>query len=157
MKNSDIMDLYQGLVGTSNLTGVKFCYAIARNIKKLEAVVESVQIASIPPEIFKEYEQERRQFAQKSSKKDEKGNPVTEVVNDVKRFVMSDSNAFEAGFKVIKEKHKEALQKRKEQLEEVRELLKVETEIDLFTIPTSCIPEEVNTKQMTAIMPIIKD
>jgi len=37
------------------------------------------------------------------------------------------------------------------------ELMKLETEVDLFIIPMSYVPEEINTKQMTDIMPIIKE
>jgi len=157
MKNSDIMNLYGGLLGTATLTGVKFSYAVARNIKILNRIVKSIQEASAPSKIFKEYEKERLEFAQKSAIKDKNGKAVTELANDVERFVMKDNAAFEKGFEVIKEKHKQAIQERKAQIREVGELADMEIEVDLFTIPQSYIPEEINTKQMTDIMPIIKE
>ena len=43
MKNRDLVTLYNGLQGCGHLTGVKFSYAIAKNIKKLNPTMEVIQ------------------------------------------------------------------------------------------------------------------
>jgi hypothetical protein len=155
--NEGIVELHNGLMNVGNLTGVKFSYAVAKNINILKGEVESFRKAAMPTEIFQTYEKERFENASKHAEKGSDGKALKEVIDGIERFVIKNKEEFEKDYKAIREKHKEAIQKREVQLKEMDEIMDEEVEIEVFAIPVSYIPEEITAEQMSAILPVIKE
>jgi hypothetical protein len=151
MTNSKIIELYNGLLEITNLKGVKFSYAVAKNISILEKEVEVLRTTTKESDDFKQYEKERIELCKKLSKKDEKGNPT--LVNG--QYIMENKETFDAEFKTLGEVYKLELDNRKAQLENFEKLLKVESTVELFKINIDQIPEDVTTAQMNVLYPLI--
>jgi hypothetical protein len=161
MKNKKIVELFNNL-SDLNLKGVKFAYAVARNISILKPHVESLGKAQQPTEEYQKFEKERIALAQKHAKKDDQGEAVTEDViqNGVvvkKVFVLENKEAFLEEVKDIQEKHKEAIDAWEAQLKEFDQVLEKEEEIKLYKIKIEDVPEEITSQQMTHIFDLIED
>ena len=69
MKNKDLFTLRQGIQSAGSLSGVKLAYALAVNLKQVDAVIEALQTGITPSDDFNEYETARldlcKQFADK--------------------------------------------------------------------------------------------
>lgn len=154
MTNKKLIEVYNGLVGLTNLKGVKFNYAVAKNINILEKEVEILKATTKETEEFKKYDAERIELCKKHAKKDEKG----EAMLLGGKYDIEDMEAFTVEFDALKETHKAALDERKAQLEGFDALLEAEnTSVSLFKIDISEVPEEVTTSQMGVIYPIINE
>ena len=57
----------------------------------------------------------------------------------------------------MKKKHPKTLDERKKQGEEYNELLKTESEIELFKINLDDVPKDISVAQMKIIKELIKD
>lgn len=153
MKKKDIYQLYNGLQTIRGLEGVKFNYAINRNISLTKPEVEAIQAASNPSEIFIAFENERVALAQKHAKKNEDGSPKTVG----SKYEVEDQAAFDAEFAALKETHKEAVAQREQQIKDVEKLLEEESTIELHKISMEEIPEKITTEQMSVIFPLITE
>ncbi len=153
MIKSKLLELSKALNGVGRLSGVSFSYAVARNLKLLEPEIEAIQKASEPSKEFQEYDQARIELAAKHSKKDEKGNPVIEG----NQFILEDQNAFNKDFEKLKKTHKEALDAREKQGEEVEKLLKEETPITLYKVKLENVPPQITSAEMSSILDIIEE
>jgi hypothetical protein len=152
MKNQEILSLYENL-HQLNLKGVKFSYAVAKNIALLKPEVESLQKAIEQSEDFKKFEQERVELAKKHAKKNENGEPIEEKG----QYIIEDKEAFKKDFTDLKEKNKEVVEAREEQIKEFNELLEKENEIKFHKISIKDVPEDITTVQMNQIYSLISE
>ena len=146
------VDLFKSLNDVGNLQGVKFAYAVARNISLLNSEVDAIQKAIEAHDDFRKYDEERVALAKKHAVKVD----GKEKVEDG-QYVVEDQEKFETEFKELQEKHKNALDVREKQKNDFKELLKEELEIDLFTIPVEYVPENITPAQMEGILLIVAD
>lgn len=156
-KKKDLLPLFENLQKLSNLKGVKFSYAIARNVVIVKKEVEAIEESLKPFDEFVEYEKERIELAKKHSEKDEKGNPKIINENGREVFVMKDKAKFDKVFEEFKIKHKVTLDKRQKQIDEYNEFLETESDIEFFKIELSDVPEDISVEQMQGIQLLIKD
>src|SRR3990167_4508990 len=112
MTKGQLVELFSTLNTLGKLQGVKFTYAVARNIAAINKSLE-------PSSEFMVYDKERVELAQKFAKKDEKDKPLTEN----NRYVMEDEKGFDKAFAKLQEKHKEVIEKREKQFKDYIELL----------------------------------
>lgn len=148
----DLGNLYQGLLSVESLTGAKFSYAVARNIKLLEPEMESLKKAGSMSKDFADYEMKRIEIAEKYAYKDD---GKARIKDD--KYEIEDKKSFEAELAALQKDNEKVIADRKHQLTEFKELLDSEIEIELFTIPAEYVPDSINTKQMADILPIIKE
>lgn len=153
LTNNDLFGLYQQLNSFKDLSGVKFNYAVARNIAKLKSETESLQKSIEVTEDYKAYDAQRVELAKKYAKKDEKGEPVIENNN----YKLEDEKGFNKEVKDLQEKNKKTMDARAKQMKEFEALLKEESNVELYTIPLELVPESITTEQMKAILPLIVD
>jgi hypothetical protein len=153
MKKQEAVNLYSNLNKLGKLTGVKFAYAVSKNLNILKSEIESLEKASKPSEKYIEFDKERVELAKKYAKKDEKGKPLSE--NNA--FVMEDQEAFEKEFNELKEKNKDLVEEREKQMNEYVELLKTEANITLHKIALVDVPQNITVEQMYAIGEIVDD
>ena len=157
MTNEEIYNLYYGLGTVGDLTGVKFAYAVAKNIYKLKKHVEPLLKAKEPTPEFAEFDAKRVALAKEYAIKDSKGEALSEDVGGVSKFIIKDEKGFQAKLKVLRKENKVIISARDKQVEEVKELLNQEVEVDLYFVSFSSVPKEINSSQMAGILPIIEN
>lgn len=153
MNNKKILDLYNGLMKLSGLKGVKFNYAVAKNVGILEPEVKAFQKAIEPSQAYQKFDEVRAELAKKHAIKNEDKTPM--FVDDA--YVMEDQAAFDTAFEELKGKHKEVVEERENQIKEFNELMEKETYVTLFKVKYDQIPEEITTEQMKVVYPIIEE
>lgn len=156
MTNQQVVDLYLGLKTVEDLSGVKFAYAVAKNMVILDREIKPIRVAAEPNGEFKIYEDARIKLAEGHAVIED-GKPKTYVEDGFQRYTIKDQAKFEEDFKQLRTKHRKAISDRKNQEEEVDLLTKENIEVDIYMIPPSYIPENISTKQMVAILPIVKE
>lgn len=152
MTNLELVNLYESLT-LLNLKGVKFAYAVAKNINIIKPELKALSDAQKPSELYKEYEKERIELCKKMASKDEKGKPIIEE----NAYKFDDKEAFEAELDKLKKKHKEAVEEREKQAKEVEELFSMKSKIKLHKIKIDDVPQEISTKELSSIMFIIEE
>lgn len=156
LKNQEILDLHTALQSVSHLQGAKFAYAVARNIAKVKTEVHSLSKAYEASEPFLEYDKQRAELCKKHAViKD--GEPEVYMVNGQSNYRIKDEKAFNEDFEKLKADHREVIEAREEQMKDFQSLLAEETEIDLYTIPHSLVPENITVGELTSIMAMITE
>ena len=154
MTKSEVLQLYNNLNQLGKLSGVKFSYAVARNLALLKPEVEAINKTLEPSKEFLEWDKERVALAQEYSKKDEKGEPV--IVGN--RYVMENEKTFNKELEKKQKNHKSAIDAREKQIEEYMKLLEEKSEeIKLFKVKLEHIPEAITTQQMNGIVDIVEE
>ena len=151
MKYKQILELNKSL-SELKLPGVKFAYAVARNIQALKPEVTALQEAIKQSPEYQAYEKARVDLATKHASKDEKGKPVI-VGNE---FAIEDQEAFDKAIEELKEKHKTTIEAREQQLKDFNELLEKDVDVTLFKVALEDVPQNITTNQMTSIFEIIE-
>ena len=136
MTKSELFELYVGLKSITNLKGVKFNHAIARNINKIEPEIKALQKSLEASDEFNEYEKKRVELAKEHAKKVD-GEPLLEN----NRYIMEDKEAFDKAFEEFKLDYTEVIEAREKQAEDYNELLEEDTDIELYKIDLENIPE----------------
>ena len=129
MKNGEFVEIFNGLTAVQKLKGVKFGLLVAKNIRILKTELNDLEEASKPTEEFLELSQKMNQLMNKK-----------------------DDDAIKA----LEKENETLVNERKAQLKEVDALLLEETEIDLISIPESCLPAEISAEQILAIDKVIE-
>ena len=154
MTKSEVLQLYNNLNQLGKLSGVKFSYAVARNLALLKPEVEAINKTLEPSKEFLEWDKERVALAQEYSKKDEKDKPIVEG----NRYVMENEKTFNKELEKKQKNHKSAIDAREKQIEEYMKLLEEKTdEIKLYKIKLEHIPESITTQQMNGIVDIVEE
>lgn len=152
MKNKEILKLYTTL-SKINLPGVKFAYCVAKNMNLLKPEVISLEEAKKPTKDFLEYDAKRVDIVKKYAKKDEKGKFIIEN----QEYLLDDQDAFEEEFQALKKENEAILKARELQMNEFYDLLEKETDIKLFKIALSDVPQGITTYQMHDIMDLVEE
>ena len=156
LTKQEVLDLHNGLHAVGHLSGVKFAYAVSRNISKIKPEVIALQKGfDIKPE-FEEYEKERQVLA-KSQAIQARGKPQQKVEGGIAKFVIKDQKIFDSKLKALKKKHKKAVDGREKQMKEFKLLLEEKIEIELYQVVLKDVPEGISAKQMSSILPIVTE
>jgi len=151
MTKGESIDLYNALHKVLNLKGVKFGYAISRNITLLKPEIQACQKAIDMSEEFQEFNKEHVELMNKYEKKDEKGKAV--MINGEKQY----DDELKEKFEKLKEKHKEAVDAREKQVKEFNELLKTDSDVQVYMLKLENLPEDINAGQMAGISLILEE
>jgi len=162
MLKKEVVALYQGLNRVGNLSGVKFAYAVSRNLAILKPEIEALEKITEPTDEYKKFDEERVKLVEKFALKDDKGkakmvsmkeNPqLTEyVVDPLKQEELNKE------FEDLKNEYKEAVEGRENQIKEYNELLNTESEIQLHKISQSEVPNQITASQMNSIFAIVDE
>ena len=159
MTKGEALVLFKNLNQLGNLNGVKFAYAVARNISLLKSELESLEKSMELPESFKKFDTERIELVEKYADKDENGKPKKEKAeNGSEQYVMGkEEKKFEKEFAILRTKHKEAVNLREKQIEEYTKLLTTDSQVGLYKIKLDDIPSEITARQMAGIYEIVED
>ena len=154
MKKSDSIVLFQALNKLGNLAGVKFAYAVNRNLALLKPELESLEKASAPSEEYMKFEKEIRiPMVEKFAKKDDKGKPIQKD----NQYEIEDQKGLVKAFAKVKEENKEVFEAREKQVLEYNELLKTDSDVVLFKISKDELPSNISVAQLNGIMAIVSE
>ncbi len=159
MKKKEIVELNRNLQTLSNLKGVKFSYAVAKNIEITKSEVIAIDKAKESDKEYLDYDKERVKLAESYSNEDEAGKPIIKLdpANGQYNYDIFDQKKFDKDLEKLRKKHKKAIDAKKKQEEDVKKLLEEEVKIDLHKINISDIPEEISVNQMKGIVIIIEE
>jgi len=148
MTRYDVYNLYSALVSKemTELKGVKFSYAMAKNTRLLKGEVESID--EMRKKESGEFDKERFELVKTYAEKDEQGNPV--VKNN--QYRLADTKTFTEELEKLREKFEI---KAKE--ENFKKFMKEEIEVELFTVKQENIPEQISKGMSDAIFDLIEE
>jgi len=155
MKNKELFDLLQGLRNVGTYGGVKFAYAVAKNMAKVLEECKLLEESAKPSDEHQAYDTERMALIDICAVK-ENGQCV------IKNGQYVIDPAFKAQFNKesddLQTKHATAINARKVQLVEFDKLLAEEaSDLKLMKIKYEVLPESITAEHISGIMPIIED
>lgn len=153
MTKQEMFTLYKSLNQLGQLKGVKFAYAVSRNLKKIQPEIDAMDKSFEPSEDFKKFDEERVELAKTHAKKDANGEPETKN----NQFIMEDQAVFEVEFTALREKYAEAVKEREDQAKEYDELLKTESSVELYKVKLENVPVDITAMQLHSINEIIEE
>jgi len=162
MTNLELLELYSALdlKELNNLAGVKFSYAVAKNLNSLLPDIKSIEATLKFSKLYDAYEKERIELAKKHAKK-EAGKPVKEIVIEngrkIERFVLENTEKFNKELEVLRTKHKKALDEREKQISQYEDLLKEEVKVKLYKVNLKDVPKDITPGQIKGIYAIIEE
>ncbi len=158
MKKAELYAFKRGLESVGDLVGIKFAYAIAKNLRRISAEIKLFDKATAPSEEFTEYERKRIALAAEHSETDERGRPIVMALpSGENSYQIVDMPLFQTDLLEIRAGHEKAISDREDQMRRHEEFLDEESELRLYQIPLDTVPHKISAAQMTAIWPIIKD
>jgi hypothetical protein len=163
MKKKDLVSLFNGLATVSGLIGVKFAYACNKNRSLIFNEVNSINQTLTPSQEFSDYENKRLELGKKYAKKDTKGEPMAEdkIINGKKEnvfiFEPADRKIFDAELAILQAESKGAIDGRQKQIDEYNKLLEEDTDVQLFRIPITDVPQDITVEQLQGIYMLIQD
>jgi|TARA_Y100000768_G_scaffold246996_1_gene187400 hypothetical protein len=128
MKNSEFVELFNGLAAVQQLKGVKFGLLVSKNVRTIQKELDYLEDASKPSDEFVALSVQMNQL-------------------------MNDKNEKEV--KALEKKNAKLIQERKDQLAELEKLMEEEVELELLEIPEDCLPEDISGEQIINIDKII--
>jgi len=156
LTREQIINLNNGLHAVGNLTGVKFAYAVSRNIVKIKSEMNFLKEAFESPPDYRVYNDARVKLAESHAIKIN-GVPKKIQKNGIEEYVIKDKKVFNKELKILQKKYEKCIKVRKKQKIDFDTMLKKKVEIDLHYLPLSYIPETITPKQMTGILLIIDE
>lgn len=159
MTKGEVLALYRHLNQMGGLKGVKFSYAVSKNLNLLKDEVESIDKTLENTETFQKYEYARLALAEKNALKDDDGKPKTETApNGVTSYVMpTDTKVFDKAFEELKKTHKDALDAREKQEADYTTLLTTDSDITPYKLKLEDVPEDISASQMNGIFHIVDE
>ena len=156
MKNRDLFGLEKGLNAVGNLQGVKFGYAVSKNLERVMSELKSLTSTLTKDEEWQAIENLQQECHKKYCDKKDDGSQV--VINGMLSFVEK-GKEHEKALDAIEKKHKDAYAKRKELVEEYNKVLDEEVSSDfrIYKLKLEFVPEIITTQQLFGILPILED
>ena len=159
MTKGQTISLYRNLNQLGQLGGVKFSYAVARNINLLKTEIETIESTMKASPEFMAFENERIALLEKHAEKDEKGKLKKEIAeNGSQQYVVGvNEKKFQKEFDVLKVKHKDAITAREKQADDYTKLLITESDFKPYMVKLAELPKEINARQTAGIYEIIEE
>ena len=171
MKNKEIQRLLKGLEAVKNLPGAKFAYAVGRNLNKLKPISDSIDKSLKMPDEYQKYQEEhercRLELCKQHAKKDENGEPISEVVEigngkKQKRYVFEDKAAFDEAYTFmctgLKTEYADMFVEMEQNYKDFQAFLEEELaeELILHMVKSDNLPEAITGEQIDNIIEIIE-
>ena len=148
MKKKELFELYHGLKSVEKFSGVKFAYAVAKNLRNIEPLLKEIEKDYLPSKEFLEFEEERLQIA-KTFSNEQDNNMIWVPKENIEEF----SKLLEP----IIEKYKDVINQKEINDREYQKIIEEEIEISLYKIHIDNLPNDINAEQIQSIMSIIME
>jgi uncharacterized protein YaiL (DUF2058 family) len=128
--NQEFLEILRGLEAIKGVKGKSFSLLVARNIASLAEHLKPIESIAAPSKEFNEVAAIAHSHAENE-----------------------DSDAIKA----LEEEHKDLIEERKKQLEQVEEMLSADSKVKVNLISEEIVPEEVTAEQLLPLLKILKD
>jgi len=154
MTRSELLNLAVSFVNVKELMGVKFAYAISRNSKNISEEAEACKSSMKRSKSFIEYDEKRVAICKEYCDKDDSGKPI--FTDDV--FVgLKGNDSFDEAVSVLQSEYSEAIEEQKKMVDEYKQFLEEEVEVELYKLKLEDVPEDISVGQLSGIMAIIEE
>lgn len=161
MKKKDLIKMLEGFPLLEGLKGAKFSYGIAKNKRIIEEEITILRETFKPSKEYEDFNKKRIELCVKHSTKGKDSNPVMIkdpiTKNEVFSMVGDDKKKFNSEFDKLKKENIKFIDENDKQMLENEELLKEESNINLFKIKSVDIPDEISCAQMDIILELIEE
>lgn len=154
MTREQLVRMGGALKSVMSMEGVKFAYAVVKNLKLIEGEIADLQKAVAIPEGMIAFEKARIELCEKMCQRDAEGKPVIE--NGAFAGLDKDPEFIKA-LEVLKVEHAEALAKRSAQEEQYKKLMAEEIEVKLHKVKVADLPSKLNANQLAMLEAMIDD
>jgi hypothetical protein len=155
MLKQDLIVLYRSLNQLGSLQGVKFAYAVSRNIDLIKPELEALEKVSAPSKEYLEFEKTRVALVEKYAVKGEDGKFI--MKNNEYEIPKEKQEELNTEFGKLREENKELFEARENQIKEYNDLLKEESKIELYKVTLNDVPANITVAQMTSVKAIIDE
>lgn len=148
----DVLNIHKCLSDLYKVKGnVYFSFAIAKNIKATEQLIEPLQTSLEPLDDLKEFEVKRKEICEKYCEKDAMGQPI---INPNSTYVIKPDNMdlVDEMVNKLKEEYTEAFKDRQKQIDDYNELLLETISVELCTISLEHFPEQISAEKLYALV-----
>ncbi|RKE02300.1 hypothetical protein [Marinifilum flexuosum] len=155
MKKGEVLQLEQALQAVGNLRGVKFAYAVSKNMRTVKNECDDIRKSIEPSKEWQEVEKQQREINLEYCKKDNEGSPVPSAQG---QFIIlpEHKDAHKKKMDALKEEKKELFEIREKQIEDYNKSLDDEVEIKLHKINQDDIPEDITASQLEGIFDMVE-
>jgi len=127
--NQELVDLANGLHGVKDLKGVSFALVVAKNTETIKKELQHIDDASQPTAEFLGVASQIQALSKEEGKEEE--------------------------IKALEKANEHLTEERLKQLEEVKEVLLEETTVNIYTIYSNKLPQDITADQIMKINKII--
>ena len=153
LKRFEIMDILDKLESFKGEQNKYFVYHVSKIKTSLEAERKAIIEMSKPSDEYIQFERERQSIILKFSEKNEKGLPVE--VNQRYKIQQNKELECQEAINEIINKYKEAIDRRKKEINELERILEEYVEVDIPLIPFAHLPDFVEQSVIDILFPII--
>lgn len=158
---NELKALAIGLKNVSTLPGVKFAYAVAKNLRTIGVELKDASSSIVAFEASAEFlkmESDRIKLCESHSELDDIGKPKMVLGPTGQNYIIADQTAFDKALKELREvTHAETQNKHKAIMDDYNNLMAESIEFELYKVPLSAVPENITAALISAIMTIIEE
>lgn len=147
MLNKQLSQLLQGALACQDAKGLKFAYALQKNIRLMKQEIKHIFELIQPSEDYKLYDKEREELAKKYAEKDEKGEPVVEN----EQYKIKGKKKFDKELKELQEKYGKVYKDQEEKEVIFQARLEQECTIPFHKIEEKNLPSDLSARQLDII------
>ena len=151
LKNRELFLLKNALQIVGRHQGVKLAYAMAKNLKAIEAEIELLQQTLKPSKEILEYEKKRIELCIKHAEV-ENGQP--KMMNN--NYVMTNRKAFDKEHEALKAPYQKKIEEQEKKVEEYNKFLDNKSNFEPYLISKDDLPNEITGAELTGIFSLIK-
>lgn len=160
-KNGELIVAYYSLDKLDGLKGVKFLYALNKNLSKLEKEVKTLEKSVDMTDKYKEFETKKAQLNERMSQKEKNGSPKIMRHGDGRStYVIDQGKKIEHKEEMDKllEEYKEEIENRDKEIKEYSEFLESENkDFSPYLIDPDIIPDDISWEQYKIIRKFIEE
>ena len=131
-KKADFVEILQGLFQVKDLKGKKFSLIAAKNIQLIQDALEDLEDQGKPSKEFMELSIKIRKL-------------MESIEPDAKEKI-----------KTLEDENESIIQERKKQIEDIKEKLQVEIELDIDFVTKDDLPEDISMEQLMGINKLLR-
>lgn len=151
IKREEVVYYLNGLNSVVDISGLKFAYAVSKNLKALQDEAKEINKKRFPEatdEVVK-FEEEKVKLLEKFAKKDNNGNYIPDKATG--GMFLDDKDAYMKEYEKLLSKHPKAKKQIEEHNKFFKEFIQEVIDVKIFTIKKDDLPDSISARQLNAI------
>jgi len=154
MKNKELFTLVNAIRIVGKYEGLKFAYAMARNLRKVETEIEIFNTILKPSKELTECEMKRIEICVKYADKE---NNQPKMVNN--NYIIGDKNKkeFDKEITKLRKDYKKTLDRQTKNIEDYNKLMEEESDFIPYKVLIEDVPKEITGNELKGILELIEE